>query len=156
MAIRDYFLPAAASGPETCVFFIIAGPYLRALADPDAITQARIVHMILARQTEEALRILSDFYRIKPPEIAVGTVKGKRRTAYAVYVPREQKIYAMNSDIFYNPFVILHEFYHHIRSRSGSHRGTERHANMFAKGFIDSYTAVVSNASASQTQPKKD
>lgn len=101
--------------------------------------KARIVHLILSKNTGEALQVLSNFYHRKPPELVVGTVKGKRRTAYAVYVAREQKIYAMNSDIMYNPFIVLHEFYHHLRSRSGVHRGTERHANLYAKGFIDSY-----------------
>lgn len=97
------------------------------------------MHLILSKNTGEALQVLSSFYHLEPPELVVGTVKGKRRTAYAVYVSREQKIYAMNSDIMYNPFIVLHEFYHHLRSRSGVHRGTERHANLYAKGFIDSY-----------------
>jgi hypothetical protein len=116
------------------------------MAEPDSMMQARIVHMILGKRTEEALQALSSFYHIAPPQIEVGTVKGKRRTAYAVYVTKEKKIYAMNSDIFSNPFVILHEFYHHLRSRSGVHRGTERHANLYAKGFIDSYRLAISNA----------
>jgi hypothetical protein len=110
---------------------------------PDEMMQARIVQMILTKRTEEALLALGSFYKLEPPEIVVGTVKGKRRTAYAVYVQKEKKIYAMNSAIFYNPFVVLHEFYHHLRARSGSHRGTERHANAFARRFIDSYIAVI-------------
>ena len=110
---------------------------------PDVVTQAKIVHLILNRETEQALQVLSSFYRVNPPEVAVGTVKGKRRTAYAVYVPKERKIYAMNADIFYNPFVILHEFYHHLRTQGGPHRGTERHADLYAHGFIDSYKAVL-------------
>lgn len=113
------------------------------MADPDHLMKARIVHLILSKKTEEALHLLSNFYHRKTPEIAVGTVKGKRRTAYAVYVAREEKIYAMNSDILHNPFVILHEFYHHLRSRSGVHRGTEKYANLYAKDFIDSYRKVV-------------
>lgn len=111
-------------------------------AAPTEMMQAKIVHMILTKRTEQALQTLSSFYHVKPPEIAVGTVKGKRRTAYAVYVPKERKIYAMNSEIFYNPFVILHEFYHHLRTQGGPHRGTERHANLYAKGFIDSYKSA--------------
>jgi len=105
--------------------------------------QAKIVYLILTRRTEQALSLLSKFYHVQPPEIVVGTVKGKRRTAYAVYVPKERRIYAMNSDIFFNPFVILHEFYHHLRSQGGPHRGTEKHADLYAKGFIDSYRSVV-------------
>ena len=116
------------------------------MGPPDSTMQARIVHMILGKRTEEALQMLSKFYHLDPPEIRVGTVKGKRRTAYAVYVSKEQRIYAMNSDILNNPFVMLHEFYHHLRSRSGTHRGTERHADLYAKGFIDSYRALADKA----------
>jgi hypothetical protein len=111
-------------------------------APPSEMMQAKIVHMILTKRTEQALNTLSNFYHMKPPRIVVGTVKGKRRTAYAVYVPKERKIYAMNSDVFYNPFIILHEFYHHLRTQGGPHRGTERYANLYAKGFIDSYKSI--------------
>jgi len=40
-----------------------------------------------------------------------------------------------------NPFVILHEFYHHLRSKSvdGTHKGTERGADKFALDFITEY-----------------
>jgi len=91
----------------------------------DDLTKARIVYMILNKRTEEA-EFLSKLYNIATPEIAVGTVKGKRKTVYAIYVQKQSKIYAINSDIFYNPFVVLHEFYHHIRTKAGVHRGSER------------------------------
>jgi hypothetical protein len=109
----------------------------------DDITKAKIVHMILNRNTEDALQKLSKFYNVTPPEIVVGTIKGKRKTVYAVYVQKERRIYVINSDIFYNPFIVLHEFYHHIRTRAGVHRGSEKHANMYAKSFIDSYKKIV-------------
>ena len=109
----------------------------------DDITKARIVHMILNRNTEEALQKLSKFYNVTSPEIVVGTIKGKRRTVYAIYVQKEQRIYVINSDVFNNPFIVLHEFYHHIRTRAGVHRGSEKHANMYAKSFIDSYKKIV-------------
>jgi hypothetical protein len=109
---------------------------------PDDLVKAKIVYMILNRKTEEALQNLSKFYDITPPEIVVGTIKGKRRSVYAVYVQKESKIYAINSDIFYNPFVVLHEFYHHIRTKGGIHRGSEKHANMYAKDFVDAYKKI--------------
>jgi hypothetical protein len=109
----------------------------------DDITKARIVHMILNRNTEEALQKFSKFYNVTSPEIVVGTIKGKRRTVYAVYVQKERRIYVINSDVFNNPFIVLHEFYHHIRTRAGVHRGSEKHANMYAKSFIDSYKKIV-------------
>jgi hypothetical protein len=106
------------------------------------ITKAKIVYMILNRKTEEALQNLSQFYSITPPEIVVGTIKGKRKSVYAVYVQKESKIYAINSDIFYNPFVVLHEFYHHIRTKGGIHRGSEKYADMYAKDFVDAYKKI--------------
>ena len=51
--------------------------------------------------------------------------------------------HAINSDIFYNPFVILHEFYHHIRTKAGVYRGSEKNADMYAKSFIDYYNRVI-------------
>jgi len=108
-------------------------------------TKARIVFMILNKRTEEALQFLSMFYNTTPPRVAVGTIKGKRKTVYAVYVQKEGKIYATTSEIFYNPFIMLHEFYHHIRIKAGVHRGTERNANMYAKSFVDAYNRTISS-----------
>ena len=110
---------------------------------PDDRTKAKVVYMILNKKTEEALQNLSKFYKVIPPEITVGTIKGKRRTVYAVYVQRESRIYCINSEIFYNPFIVLHEYYHHLRTKGGIHKGSEKHANMYAKSFIDSYTKIV-------------
>ena len=109
----------------------------------DEENMVRIVRKILNKDTEQALLELSNLHNIRPPEIVVGTIKGKRKTLYAVYVQNENRIYAMNSDIFYNPFVVLHEFYHHLRSRGGVHRGSERNANMYAKKFIDAYSKAL-------------
>ena len=109
----------------------------------DDLTKAKMVSMILNKKTEEALHHLSKFYNITPPEIVVGTIKGKRKTVYAVYVQKEGKIYAINSDIFYNPFVVLHEFYHHMRTKGGIHRGSEKNANLYAKSFIDAYNRTI-------------
>jgi hypothetical protein len=122
----------------------------------DDISKAKIVHMILNRNTEEALQKLSKFYNATPPEIVVGTIKGKRRTVYAVYVQKERRIYVINSDVFYNPFIVLHEFYHHIRTRAGVHRGSEKHANMYAKSFIDSYKKIVEKKMMMTMKPSSE
>lgn len=122
----------------------------------DDITKAKVVHMILNRNTEEALQKLSKFYNVTPPEIVVGTIKGKRRTVYAVYVQKERRIYVINSDVFYNPFIVLHEFYHHIRTRAGVHRGSEKHANMYAKSFIDSYKKIVEKMMMMTMKPSSE
>lgn len=110
---------------------------------PDDVTKAKIVYMILNGKTEEALHQLSNFYNVTPPEVVVGTIKGKRRSVYAVYVQKNMKIYTINSDIFYNPFVILHEFYHHLRTLGGEHRGAEKYANRYAMSFIISYNNLL-------------
>ncbi len=111
--------------------------------DVDNLFKAKIVQLILDKKTEEALHNLSQFYKISAPQVVVGTIKGKRKTVYAVYVQKESKIYCINSDIFYNPFIILHEFYHHLRTIAGIHRGSEKYADMYAKGFIDSYNKII-------------
>ena len=116
----------------------------------DDMTKARIVFMIVNKRTEEALETLSMFYNTTPPQVVVGTIKGKRKTVYAVYVQKEGKIYATNSDIFYNPFIMLHEFYHHIRTKAGVHRGAERNANMYAKSFIEAYNRTISNCASTK------
>jgi hypothetical protein len=118
---------------------------------PDPKTQALIVKLILNKRTERSLQLLSNFYKIQPPEIVVGTIKGKRKTVHAVYVHSKRCIYATNSDIFYNPFVILHEFYHHLRYRGMEHRGSEKSADKFALHFIDSYRSQYKISSQSRT-----
>ena len=113
------------------------------ITELDDLARAKVVQMVLDKKTEEALHSLSTHYKVNPPQIVVGTIKGKRRTVYAVYVQRERKIYCINSDIFYNPFIVLHEFYHHIRTTGGIHKGSEKYANNYAKGFIDSYNKII-------------
>lgn len=121
----------------------------------DDLIKAKIVSLILDKKTEMALEKLSELYHIETPEIVVGTIKKKRRTVYAVYVVNEKKIYALNSDIFYNPFIILHEYYHHIRSKFGTHRGSEKHANMYAQDFVNSYLRVVEESKSKQSFQEK-
>lgn len=118
---------------------------------PDPKTQALIVNLILNKRTEESLQLLSNFYSIQAPEVVVGTLKGKRKTVHAVYVGNQRRIYATNSEIFYNPFVILHEFYHHLRFRGMEHRGSEKSANKFALHFINSYRSQFAIGTKSQT-----
>lgn len=120
---------------------------------PETKTQALIVKMILNKRTEESLQLLSNFYNIQSPEVIVGTIKGKRKTVHAVYVGNQKRIYATNSDIFYNPFVILHEFYHHLRYRGMEHRGSEKSADKFALHFINSYRSQ--NAIDSQSRANR-
>jgi hypothetical protein len=57
----------------------------------DDLTKAKMVSMILNKKTEEALQHLSKLYNITPPEIVVGTIKGKRKTVYAVMFKKKVK-----------------------------------------------------------------
>ena len=101
--------------------------------------KASVVAMILDSKTEDALDLLSKWYRIERPRLGVGVVAGRNKGVAAVYSLRRKEILAANRDYFYNPFVIIHEFYHHLRSRSGRHRGTEKEADRFAMDFIAVY-----------------
>ena len=111
--------------------------------DMDDVFKARIVQLILDGRVEEALALLSNYFGIPPPRIKVGRVKGRKR-ALAVYVPKEKTIYVQYGDLYTNPHVILHEFYHHLRFRDGRHRGTEKHADRFAEEFIKAYLRIKS------------
>src|SRR3954453_5614631 len=90
-----------------CIVSIMSSSYSSSRNLPDDITKAKIVHMILNKNTEGALQNLSELYNVTVPKIVVGTIKGKRKTVYAIYVQKESRIHVINSDIFYNPFVIL-------------------------------------------------
>ena len=102
-----------------------------------------IVQLILDKQTERALKLLAEEYHVEVPKLDVGLPKGHTRNAYGTYNAKNKTICVMNSDIFSNPFVILHEFYHHLRSRSvdKQHRGTEKNADKFAIDFLRAYEA---------------
>jgi hypothetical protein len=66
----------------------------------------------------------------------VGTVK-RHRKVLACYVEREKRIYLSNSGFLTDPFVLLHEFYHHLRaSQIDKSRQVERGADRFAADFI--------------------
>ncbi|GAB6148111.1 hypothetical protein [Stetteria hydrogenophila] len=92
---------------------------------------ARAARMIVEGRTEEAIEGLSRFYEVLPPRVKVGLPR-RCRNALGCYTPQDQTIYLRSSREYRDPFIVLHEFYHHLRWRLGSHRGTERHADEFA------------------------
>ena len=113
--------------------------------------KARIVWLLSNGKTEEALEQLAGYYKVRPPRIRVGLPKRHRKGVLGCYTAGDKTISVLNSDILMNPFVILHEFYHHIRIGSSKvHRGTERNANEFAMDFIESYKSVASRISLSK------
>jgi Zn-dependent peptidase ImmA (M78 family) len=100
-----------------------------------------IVWLILNGKTEEALERLAENYKVNVPKLKVGLPKGHKMRAYGCYTPRNATISVLNSDALGNPFVILHEFYHHLRTHSvdKQHKGTEKNANNFAAEFLQAY-----------------
>lgn len=100
--------------------------------------KAGIVQLILTHDADEALLLLADRYGVDTPILRVGLPKGYTKVS-GCYVGDKETIYVANSDGLSNPFLILHEFYHHLRTTSGKHRGTERYADRFAREYLDEY-----------------
>ncbi len=107
-----------------------------------------IVWLILNGKTEDALELLAQNYKVDLPKLKVGLPKGHKAKALGCYTAQTQTIYLLNSDYITNPFVVLHEFYHHLRSKGVDkmHRGTERGADKFALEFVAAYQIAVKKA----------
>ena len=110
--------------------------------------KAAAVWLILDSKPEDAISLMCKWYRVPRPRLLVGVVEGKTKRVAAVYSVRRREIRAARREYLYDPFVIIHEFYHHLRSTSGEHRGTEKQADKFALDFIASYRRVAEAASA--------
>jgi hypothetical protein len=100
-----------------------------------------IVHLILNMQTEEAIEMLAKNYGLATPKLKIGLPKGHKKNIYGTYTAKDQTISLLNSDLIGNPFVVLHEFYHHLRTKAvdKQHRGNEKMADKFALDFIKEY-----------------
>lgn len=106
------------------------------ITETDNAFRVRIIRLILEGHPEEALHSLSVHYDVEEPELRVGSVK-RHRHALAVYVHKEKCVYVSNSDLLKSPFVILHEFYHHLRASQSPKVGqVEKRADSFAMAFI--------------------
>ncbi|MDG6914401.1 MAG: hypothetical protein JRN58_00650 [Nitrososphaerota archaeon] len=112
--------------------------------------KASIVATILDCKTEKAIMLLSERYRVDVPKLGVGTTKRHSKGVLAVYSADRREIRAVSSDYFYDPFVMLHEFYHHLRQFAGKHRGTEKNADRFALDYIEAYRRVTSESPATK------
>jgi len=100
--------------------------------------KARVVQLILKKKVEEALDALSEHYHARVPRLRVGMPKRSGNKA-GCYVSGTKTIHVASMERLYDPFVILHEFYHHLRTQGGKHRGTEKHASKFAQEYITAY-----------------
>jgi hypothetical protein len=107
-----------------------------------------VVWLILNGKTEEALTLLAKNYKVNVPSLKVGIPKGHKIKARGCYTAKNQTISVLNSDTLANPFVIIHEFYHHLRSKAVDrmHRGTEKNADKFALEFLREYEEAVKKA----------
>lgn len=111
------------------------------MLDSEQLFKAKIVYMILRKENVKAIELLSDHYKVDIPILKVGMPK-KSSNAVGCYVTKTKTIHVLNQDILDNPFVILHEFYHHLRTQDAEHRGTERYANRFAEEFIEAFKTL--------------
>ena len=99
----------------------------------------RIVGYILDGKPERAVALLSEYYGVSEPDLRVGTVKRSRKVL-ACYVQKEKRIYISKSQLLTDPYVILHEFYHHLRASSTpKNRQVEKRADQFALNFIKDF-----------------
>jgi hypothetical protein len=106
--------------------------------------KAYVVWLIASGKPEEAIDLLAKHYKVNEPKLKVGLPRKHKITAAGCYTAKDQTISVLNSDILINPFVILHEFYHHLRSRAVDrvHRGTEGNADKFALNYLQAYQIV--------------
>lgn len=110
--------------------------------------KAFIVRLILNGKAEKALELLAEHYGVDVPKIKVGLPKGRRKKTLGCYNAKKGTIFVLNSDVLKEPFIVLHEFYHHLRTAlDAKHRGTERYADEFAREFIQAYKSMVARVS---------
>ena len=116
-------------------------------SDPLALDEehfrAYVVSLILNKFTEKAVGLVSARHRVREPKLSIGISKGKKK-ALGVYSVEANTISFKDNEQFFNPFVVLHEMYHCIRSRSGAHRGNEKNADRFAIDYMQSFNKLAS------------
>ena len=104
----------------------------------DLFFRAKIVYLILSKDTHDALKLLSSHYDVMEPKLKVGMPKRYSRNP-ACYVHKNRTIHVSRREILHHPRIILHEFYHHLRSVKNAHGGIENYADGFAKNYLEAY-----------------
>lgn len=104
----------------------------------DLLFKAKVVNLIISKDTEKALDLLSQHYRVAKPNLKVGMPK-RHSKKLACYVAKKRTIHVSGREALYNPHVILHEFYHHLRNFSDAQRGIEKYAEKFAENYLLAY-----------------
>ena len=109
--------------------------------------KAVIVWLIANGKTEEALERLAQHYSVCVPRLKVGLPKKHKVRTLGCYDGKTKTISVLHSNMLKEPFVILHEFYHHARTGIDmKHRGTEKYASEFAEKFIQAYRSLVAES----------
>jgi len=108
------------------------------MLDSEGLFKARIVRLILMKETDEAVKALSQHYGISVPHLKVGMPKRSGKKV-GCYVSETRTIHVMSREKLEDPSVILHEFYHHLRTHDRKHRGAEKYANKFAEEFLEAF-----------------
>ncbi len=94
--------------------------------------------IVVARNPEDAIEALSKRYNVERPSLRIGLPKGESK-ALGCYQQKDKTIYISKQEYLYDPYIVIHEFYHHLRHTSGKHRGTEKHARDFALAYLNSF-----------------
>jgi len=106
--------------------------------------KAFIVWLILNGKTDEALELIAKHYGVNIPKIKVGLPKRHRKNVLGCYTAGNETISVLNSELLKEPSIVLHEFYHHMRTDADKrHKGTERKARKFAQDFIEAYKSML-------------
>ena len=108
------------------------------MSNSDLVFKARIVYLIISKDTENAIKLLSSHYKIIEPKLKVGMPKRYSKNP-ACYVSKNRTIHVYRREVIWNPHIILHEFYHHLQRVSNAHGGIEKYADSFAKKYIQAY-----------------
>jgi hypothetical protein len=108
------------------------------MLNADVLFRAKVVYLILSKDTEEALGLLSRHYKVVKPKLKVGMPKRYSKNP-ACYVGKNRTIHVSRREILWNPQLILHEFYHHLRKETDAQGGIEKYADKFAKNYLQAY-----------------
>jgi hypothetical protein len=104
----------------------------------EEVFRAKIVYLILSKDTQEALSLLSNHYEVVEPKLKVGMPKRYSKNP-ACYVAKNQTIHVSRREVLWSPHIILHEFYHHLRRVTNAQGGIEKYADNFAKNYVQTY-----------------
>ncbi len=111
---------------------------LSSVLTAELLFKAKVVSLILSKDTEKALELLSQHYRVAKPKLKVGMPK-RHSKKLACYVAKKRTIHVSGREILHNPRIILHEFYHHLRNFTDAQKGIEKYAERFAERYLEAY-----------------